>query len=186
MRLLKVVCPAVLCVFCVLLLATTGKAQKVSFPGTAVGTKSPDGRYVIQNDDLNGQEPPHTLTLIEKPVGKTSKIHSYDRHVEILWSPNSDGFVVNDYEASDSTRPLLFALPWKGEKTDLLGELERLLRKRKEGDLITGNHHVYLTVRRWLSKEELLCKLWEYGEVSRNGFTKYYVYTIGRGFRDYR
>ena len=186
MKLSGMVRRVVLCFSCFLLLCAIGTAQKITFPGRRMETKSPDGQYVIRNDDTVGREPIHTLTLETKGEATSRKFHSYDRSVDVLWSPNSDGFVVNDHEGSDSARPLLFALPWKGEQTDLLEELEKFLRKRNEGDLITGNHHVYLTVRRWLSKDELLCKLWGYGEASRNGFAKYYVYTIGQGFRVYR
>ena len=89
---------------------------------------------------------------------------------------------------SDSTRPLLYSLPWTGKKADLLQELTDFLRRRHQENLVLKNDHVYLTVRRWTSPQELLCQLEAFGDATRHGagFKGYYIYKIGAGFHVYK
>ena len=81
-------------------------------------TKSPDGRYTIRNTDDEKQEPAHVLALIDAKDGSTTKIYAYGRHVDVLWSPTSVAFVVNDYEGSDAAHPVLFTAPWDNQPVD--------------------------------------------------------------------
>jgi hypothetical protein len=119
--------------------------------------------------------------------GTKVKIHSYDRHVDVLWSPESNALIINDYEGSDSTRPLLYSLPWGDRRTDLLERLTIFLRTRHEENIVLKNDHVYFTVRSWINPHELLCQLQAYGEANPRGagFKGSYVYTIGKTFRVY-
>ena len=161
-------------------------AQKVTFPGAKSETKSPDGRYTIQNADDEKQEPAHTLTLIATKDGSATKIYSYGRHVEVLWSPTSSAFVVNDYEGSDVSHPVLFTAPWTDRPVDLREKLIDFLRSRGKASSAEENHHVYFSAQRWLSGNEILCQVSGYGDVDPKGFAKHYVYKLGDGFRPYR
>jgi hypothetical protein len=161
-------------------------AQKVSFPGAKSETKSPDGRYTIRNVDDEKQEPAHTLTLIATKDGSATKIYSYGRHVEILWSPTSSAFVVTDYEGSDVSHPVLFTAPWTDQPVDLREKLIDFLRSRGKATSAEENHHVYFSAQRWLSGNEVLCQVSGYGDVDPKGFAKHYVYKLGAGFRPYR
>lgn len=158
-------------------------AQKTSFPGRPLKVESPDGRYVIRNSDNLHESPAHTLTLLDKNNNSATKIYMYARHVDVLWSPNSDSFIINDYEGSDSARPVLCLVPWTGNKTDLLKQLLELLRARGEQNFVLQNGHVYFTASKWLNKEEILCRLDGYGDANPKGFTRYYIYRLGTGFR---
>jgi len=161
------------------------KAQKRSFPGLQPELKSPDGRYLIRNSDSLTENPAHTLTLVDAKSGYEIKIYQYARGADVLWSPASDAFVINDYEGSNSTRPILYQLPWRGTKVDMLTEMANFLQSRGKEKIIFGNDHLYFTVRRWLNKKELLCRLNGYGDANPNGFTRDYIYKIGGGFRPY-
>jgi len=125
--------------------------------------------------------------LVDSRSGKQHKVRDYARHVEVLWSPASDAFVVNDFEGSDTTRPILYALPWSDSQTDLLENLTDFLRTRGQEKLVLQNGHIYLSVQRWINPKELLCRLEAYGEASPHGsgFKGDYVYKIGEGFRVY-
>ncbi|MFZ3362965.1 MAG: hypothetical protein WBX13_06765 [Candidatus Acidiferrales bacterium] len=162
-------------------------AQSVSFPGAKSETESPDRRYVIRNSDSLTENPAHTLWLVDAKGGSAIKIYQYARSADVLWSPASDAFVINDYEGSNSTRPFLYAVPWTGTKIDLLEEFTHFLRGRHEERLVLKNDHVYFTVRRWINPHELLCQLEAYGAASPHGsgFNGHYVYRIGEGFRPY-
>jgi hypothetical protein len=161
-------------------------AQKVSFPGKKPETKSPDGRYAIRNVDDENQEPAHTLTLIDTKDGSATKIYSYERHVDVLWSPTSGALVVNDYEGSNAAHPVLFTAPWTDQPVDLREKLIDFLRSRGEATSALDNHHVYFSAQRWLNGNDILCQMTGYGDVDPKGFTKHYVYKIGKGFRPHR
>jgi hypothetical protein len=161
-------------------------AQKTSFPGVNSETKSPDGRYTICNTDDDKQEPSHVLALIDAKDGSTRKVYSYERHVDVLWSPTSVAFVVNDYEGSDAAHPVLFAAPWASQPIDLREKLIGYLRSGRGAKSVLDNHHVYFSAERWLSGDDILCQVTGYGEVDPKGFTSQYVYKIGSGFRAYR
>jgi hypothetical protein len=160
--------------------------EKASFPGPKSEVRSADGRYSVKNI-LDEHAQRAYLVLIDRGSGKQRKVRDYARHVEVLWSPASDAFVVNDFEGSDSTRPILYSLPLSSSQTDLLEKLTEFLRTRGEEKLVRVNGHVYLTVQRWINPEELLCRLQAYGEASPHGsgFEGRYVYKIGEGFRVY-
>jgi len=53
---------------------------------------------------------------------------SYPRGVDVLWSPTSRAFVVNDYEGSDAAHPVLFSAPWTNQPVDLREKLIGYLR----------------------------------------------------------
>jgi dipeptidyl aminopeptidase/acylaminoacyl peptidase len=161
-------------------------AQRVSFPGVKSETKSPDGRYLIRNTDDEKQEPAHTLTLIDAKDGSTTKVYSYPRGVDVLWSPTSRAFVVNDYEGSDASHPVLFTAPWTSQPIDLREKLVGFLHSGRGAKSVLDNHHVYFSAQRWLSGDEILCQVTGYGDVDPKGFTAQYVYKLGAGFRLYR
>jgi hypothetical protein len=161
-------------------------AQKISFPGAKSETKSPDGRYTIRNTDDEKQEPSHVLALIDAKDGSTRKVYSYERHVDVLWSPASAAFVVNDYEGSDAAHPVLFTAPWTNQPVELREKLIGFLRSGRGAKSLLDNHHVYFSAQRWLSDDEILCQVTGYGDVDPKGFTAQYVYKIGAGFRPHR
>jgi hypothetical protein len=160
-------------------------SQRVTFPGTKTEAKSPDGRYMIRNTDDQTRQPVHMLSLVETKTHHTIMTYSYDRNVDVLWSPDSSAFVINDHEGSDSTRPLLYSLPWGDKKTDLLEELTDFLRKQHNEKLVLKNDHVYLSVRRWEGPRQLLCLLEAYGEASPRDLKAYYIYSLKRGFQSH-
>lgn len=164
-------------------LVLVASARQVSFPGSKSDTKSPDGRYTVRNLDDEHAEPAHSLMLIDSSSGKQHKIYEYGRHVDVLWSPASNALVVNDYGGSDFTRAVLLTLPSGKKQGNLWEELIHFLRAQGEARIALENGHVYLTAEKWLNDHEFLCKLTGYGPASPKGFTKHYVYEIGKGFR---
>jgi len=165
---------------------TTGLgAQKVSFPGARSGAESPDGRFSIKNSDNDLHDPAHSLTLVDHQNGSVINIYQYERGVDVLWSPASNAFVINDHEGSNVSHPVLFREPWSTNYTDLRAQLIDYLGSANEAKSVLDNHHVYFTAQRWLSNKQILCELTGYGDVDPKGFTKHYVYKLGAGFRPY-
>lgn len=172
--------------FLCLSLLLGASAQKASFPGVTSEVKSPDGRYTVRNTDDENQTPAHLLTLIDNRNGVAIRTYSYGRHVNVLWAPTSKAFVVNDYEGSDTSRPMLFTEPWADQPVDLREKLTDFLRPRGEARSILGNHHVYVSAEKWRSGDEIVCQVTGYGDVDRKGFKKRYVYKLGEGFQPRR
>jgi hypothetical protein len=158
-------------------------AQKVSFPGNKSEAKSPNGRFAVRNSDDQKLQPPHTLTLINARTGTHTTILTYGRHVDVLWSPESQAFVVNDYEESDRAHPILFSTPWTNHPVDMREMLIDFLKTQEMAKSIENNQHVYFVAQRWLSGSEILCELTGYGDANPKAFTAHYVYKIGAGFR---
>lgn len=167
-------------------IASCVSAQSVSFPGTRSESKSPDGRFAIKNSDSDVEDPAHTLTLVDRRNGSVIKIYQYERGVDILWSPASDAFVINDHEGSNVSHPVLFREPWSTNFTDLREKLIDFLRSRNQAKSALENHHVYFTALRWLNDNEVLCQVTGYGDVDPKGFTREYVYKLGVGFRPHQ
>lgn len=169
--------------FLCLNLQLAAKAQRVSFPGKASEVKSPNGRYTVRNTDDQNRTPAHLLTLIDNRNGVAIISYSYSRHVDVLWSPTSKAFVVNDYEGSETSRPLLFTEPWVDQPLDLRERLTDLLCQRGDAKSILGNHHVFVVAEKWRGGGEIVCRATGYGDVDRKGFKKVFVYKLRGGFR---
>jgi hypothetical protein len=157
-------------------------AQTASFPGVRSETHSPNHQYLVRNEDQGGKEPAHTLIFVDSQSKKETRFYGYGRSVELLWSPLSDAFVINDHQGSDSSKPLLFYVPLQQGPVDLRGRLLDFLREQHDTSSSLNNHHVYFTAVKWLDRRKILCKLTGYGEQDPNGFTKFYVFDTKRGF----
>lgn len=156
-----------------------GTGQVISFPGQMATAKSPDGRFLIRNEDRDS-EPFHIL-FIEANEGKPIAFKEYARHVDVLWGPTSDYFAVNDWKGSDRASPFLYAVSSPETPIDLELELVKTLKHSADGQLF-GNHHVYLSVLRWTGSKQMVCRLSGHGDKNPRSFTKYYTYTVGKGF----
>lgn len=166
------------------MISTTGaRGQDVSFPGAHSESRSPNGRFVVRNFDSDVANPAHTLILVGNQSSLDITIYHYGRGVDILWSPDSKAFIVNDHEGSNVAHPVLFTEPWSTNYVDLRAKLIRFLHSKNADEHLLGNHHVYITAQRWLSNKDILCKATGYGDVDPKGFTRDYVYEIGVGFR---
>jgi hypothetical protein len=152
------------------------KAQtRRSFPGERSTSKSPNGRYVLHNIDDDTSEPSHQLILEDLSKHTSSKLISYNRSVDVLWSPGGSKLIVNDHGGSDFTEAYVFILGESLRKIDLTDELNR---KYSGSARIFKNHHVYLEGISWLDEKRIKIKVFGYGEADPDGFVKFFEYTI--------
>lgn len=161
------------------------ESAKIQFPGSSSQLISPNGRYVLVNVDSEGPamtsylSDNHSLYLLDLKSTKVEKVRSYGRKVEALWSPQSLALLINDYEGSNSTRAIVYLVD-KGKYFDVKDELRRRLGSNRS---IFGNHHVHIVGTDWLAENKLQVKITGYGDVDPAGFTLWYEYTVGHGFR---
>jgi hypothetical protein len=91
--------------------------------------------------------------------------------------------VVNDYEGSDASHPVLFTKPWTAQPIDLRERLLTFLGTQVATKGMLSNLHVYLLAQRWLADGDILCRVTGYGDADPKGFRKDFVYKVGEGFR---
>jgi hypothetical protein len=116
-------------------------------------------------------------------ANKVGETYEYRRHVDVLWAPASNAFVVNDYEGSNASHPVLFTKPWSAQPIDLRERLLAFLGSQEATKSMLNNLHVYLLAQRWISYDNILCHVTGYGDADPQGFTRDYVYKVGEGFR---
>jgi hypothetical protein len=83
--------------------ASFSHAAMVEFPGHNRRAPSPDGRSAIINTD-HDEEPNHVLSIRDKGRSSSRTFFSYPRYADVSWAPDSKLFFVNDYDASDDSR----------------------------------------------------------------------------------
>jgi hypothetical protein len=157
--------------------------KPISFPEHSHAV-SPDGRYLISGVDSDS-EPFHTVFLDDHRLTTRRKLFNYGRGIEILWNPDSKSFVLNDYAGSDYSECRIISVD---EKVQSINVWDKIVKKAttKEQRSLLENHHVYIAAKQWISSKTLKVKVWGYGEVDHDGFTRYYLYETGVGIRRYK
>src|ERR1700722_19566174 len=75
------------------------------FPVPPESVKSPDGRYEIV-DTCTKQT--RALSFKSRGARSSKRFYSYERNVDILWSPDSNYFALNDNMGSNVASALLY------------------------------------------------------------------------------
>ncbi len=142
---------------------------------------SPDGHFVLVNVDSDS-EPHHTVFLATRGSKATRKLFAYGRGIEVLWSPNSQLFIVNDYAGSDYSRCRVYSVEAGKEPIEVWDEL-LASQGANVRSLLLGNHHAYIAAVRWVTAISFDLKAWGYGDKSHSGFVRHFSYTVGQGFQ---
>ena len=151
---------------------------KVSFPQHSRAV-APDGRFVIAGVDSDA-DPYHTVFLEDRQLGTRRKLFSYERHIDLLWNPDSKSFSLTDYGGSDYSRCNIVSVDQTVPTIQVWDELLKALTERERKSLLE-NHHVYIAAVQWIGASTLKVKVWGYGDVNPSGFTRFYGYdTKGR------
>ena len=136
----------------------------ISFPGPVHTTADPSSRFELRWTEATAAEP-HKLTFRRVGAGREELVREFDRHVEILWSPGGDSFIVNDYEGSDSSRAYVYSSRAPADGHELRADLPRELRHA-----LADAHHGYVAASSWLSESAVLLKVSGYGGRDETGF----------------
>ena len=114
---------------------------------------SPDGRYRLLNLRCSNptQEERGALVLVETKGGARRTVYTYNREATALWSPDSQHVAVNDYIGSNVSQSLVLSVSGKAPPINVS---ERVLQAMS-GDDIRKADHLYVSVVRWRSGDEL-------------------------------
>jgi hypothetical protein len=137
------------------------------FPGTQQTIASPDKQYSIYNRDSD-RDPNHSLFIHSRSSAADKKILDYGRHVDVMWSPSSDAFFVNDYSGSSEADCLLFSASGLRRL-----DVEDLLQNISEKGILESDH-LHITCRKW-NRSWLLVSVSGRGDEYPNGFDREYV-----------
>jgi len=140
------------------------------FPGPKSELTSPNGRYVLRNED-HYENYKHFIFLKDKTAGKSREVYEYGRSATVVWSPDSQHFAINDYAGSDYTETTILSVDEGVPKIDVQEEVAR------KGDVTLGGDHEYFGVAYWVDDRRVVIHHWGYG----NGDPVYcecYIYTL--------
>ncbi|MGO9062746.1 MAG: hypothetical protein ACLQU2_36085 [Candidatus Binataceae bacterium] len=159
---------------------TVQEIAERGFPDLANENHSPDGRYVLSdvrnsNPDLdfNG-----SIFLTDTRTGRKELLYKYDRSIEIVWSPSSTAFVMNDDYGSNVMRALVFVLQPRLAPIDIGEQLLKSDRPRREKESIETADHVYTGAVKWIDNNTVVLRIDGYNGVDQPGFTLAYTYNI--------
>lgn len=158
------------------------KTRPIAFPEHSRAS-SPDGLYALINVDSD-TEPYHTVLLEDRRLKMQRTLLHYERHVDVLWNPDSKSFALTDYAGSDYS---LCSIIYVDASMPAINVWEELLKRvtTNERKIMEDNHHVYVVATRWVGTKTLRLKIWGYGDISPRGFTRFYSYDVdGRVRRD--
>ena len=93
-------CRSIAAFWLVLTSVAAGAAGRVEFPGHQPAP-SPDRRYVIESQEPTPALPQHVLLLRDTAANVTRELFRFNRHLEVLWAPNSRTIAMNDFTGSD-------------------------------------------------------------------------------------
>jgi hypothetical protein len=158
----------------------TAKPTLTRFPGELSEISSPNERYVLYNIDNDKSPPYHALYLKDLRNNTNENLFSYSRYVDVLWSPQGTGLIVNDHGGSDYSNSMIYLLNGVKGSIDLKAVLHQKMGENKS---IFRNHHVYIEIVEWLDENRVKVNISGYGDIDPNGFELWYEYTIGNGFR---
>jgi hypothetical protein len=163
-------------------------AHSITFPGNTSELYSPNGLYIIKNVDQplsNGTQWNHNLLF--KTKGQKEQIilnpHnrvlsnvpgacSYDRTVDILWSPDSSAFAFNDWIGSNVASAYLYRVHDLSHPIDLGDTVYGAVKGKRDQLAISKSDHIYSFANRWISPTVLEIK--ETGHASGIAFTFYF------------
>ncbi len=154
--------------------------------------KSPNDLYAIQEVERPVPErgyPEHLLFLSSKGKKEPLKIlstgtNSYERFVEVLWSPNSQMFVVNDWFGSDIANAYLYRVDDLAHPVDIAQSIAQSSSNKLDRDSIANGVHIYQFVSKWIDPYTVEIRI--VGDYTSKpnyrgrllGFTVYYLWDV--------
>jgi hypothetical protein len=159
--------------------AQTQPTYPRSFPGHSTST-SPNGRYVLINiETVVGNEYRNTVVLEDRTLKTKRTMFDYERHIEILWNPNSKFFALSDFAGSDVAECRVISVDPNIEPVPVLDNLLPKLSPA-ERESILRNDHLYVQAIAWINNETLKIKIWGHDSGARTEFSHFYRYRISR------
>jgi hypothetical protein len=156
---------------------TPAKTSKTSSNREAVS--SPDGRYSVVSIPywIERLDNVHSRHLYLARQNHRQRIplmlddtNGFDHFIDVLWSPDSKKFAVNQYDPNLTARAYLYYVNNRETRVDLEDRLKRLIKDKKQKQFFTGitaMGHI-IVAEKWLDDQWLELYL-EDSKVDKNG-----------------
>jgi hypothetical protein len=151
-------------------LGVAGEVFKVSFPGTSEAP-DPSGRYSI----IWSYSKRHDLFFKNLKTDKQHHLLTFNRHVDMLWSPDGNAFAITDWGGSDYSEVLVYSTVRLNKPINLQDVLKKSFGSLPE---VQKNHHVYFEALDWSEPWLLRFKVHGYGDYSPGGFDILFKYKL--------
>lgn len=165
-------------------------SSNASFPGGPASLKSPDGSLAIVSKEMDRNGEPSRFLYLEKrqkargqKKTASKKVYEYGRCVEVIWSPDSKHFVVNDLAGSDIAMPMLFSVEKPHAPVDLSELLTKAIKEKRDKQSLTKNDHLYFRCIKWANPKTMEIAVAGHGSSDQSGFTLVYEHDLGGGFK---
>lgn len=163
--------------------------DSINFPGPKSELKSPNGLYAIKNIDdprfdreLVCQNYSSHLVFLKKGQKKQVPFKKYFRNVDILWSPDSSAFVLNDWIGSNVAESYLYRVTRLTQPIDIGSKLILTNENDKHSVAEAAKFGaVYTFVSRWKDPTSLEIKL--AGHSIGRGFTLTYSWDLKNSYK---
>lgn len=175
--------PVAVAIVILTLLVCAHAAPFVLFP-KASQLASPDGRFLVRNQERSGSEKEfigtsHSLWLIESASGRSRKLCDYLGVAAVAWS-NNDFLVVTEYVAKKTSRAWIFSA--NGQRDPVLLDKVTLTRMvpPELRPVLRENDHVFVEASR-AENETVQLRAWGYGLHDPRGFRWSCTYSMREG-----
>lgn len=164
-----------------------------NFPGEVAEIASPNGSFIVKNlDDSLGRNIPskkyadpkqldnHQLVLTKKGSKAGTPVFTYQRNVDVIWSPDSTAFIVNDFMGSNLAFPFLLQVKDPTHPVEFADRFVDSVTDKKDKHNLTKSDHVYIKVTRWLSPQSVEIKAFGH---NTDSFEMFYSWDLHSKFQ---
>jgi hypothetical protein len=150
------------------------ESSAIQFPNEGKAVVSPNGRYSIYSIENQSGQTNHVLMLEDTVLKKKWLVYKYDRHIDVLWSPQGDKLIINDHALSNQSDCVLYDVN-KGKAVSVWKIIERI----KNEKTVLSNHHAYISCSQWLTDDRVEVVLSAYGDLNPDGIDKVGEFQFG-------
>lgn len=160
--------------------ASAGTSNSINFPGKATEIKSPNGLYSIVNvakpDSKDGCKN-YEIRLLQAKNKKSKTLRCFIRKIDVLWSPESDAFIVNDWAASNIAVPYLYYVSDPDHPKDISTRFMSLVRNQKDKSDLALADHSHITIMEWKNPHSVLLRAAGHGGPG-GPYTLFYLWDL--------
>ncbi|MFN8658051.1 MAG: class I SAM-dependent methyltransferase [Candidatus Obscuribacterales bacterium] len=187
----SMICAMFIAVFASSSTSAVGFSQ--NFPGDASEIVSPNGLFTVRNiNESLGRNIPskkyfdpkqldnHQLVLTKKGSKAGTPVFTYQRNVDVIWSPDSTAFIVNDFMGSNLAFPYLLQIKDPTHPVEFADRFVDAVTDKNDKRNLTKSDHVYIKVTKWLSPQSVEIKAFGH---NTDSFEMFYSWDLHNKFQ---
>lgn len=148
---------------------------------------SPTGIYTLFGNRLSSNKnDAGCVFLLNNSTGQVNLVFDeYARDIGIIWSPDGERFVINDYYGSGQSTSRVYHVKVPSQP---IVDIEELLLKEEENNpgsfSFMKNDKTYIQTLGWHSNDRIKVTVHGWGDNNTNGYRIYMDYVLGKGMEN--